>query len=1218
MFIVMSVCHVISAEAQSSTVTFVYDDLGRLSRVIDTATGTCAAYEYDAVGNIVSIGRDANCVAVPSVTGISPATTQNCFVIAGQNLRGSTVRADIPGVSTTGLVATPTAINFCLSTEAPVCSISGTVTVTTPGGSTPALPVTITGRAQWPGATEFTDAVGTANRSDRFCFALPAAQRIILQATASDFDSCLRLTTEAGSPVAGGSVCAFPAARLDLVLPAGSYSVEISDNGNNQVGAYTAVYEPIVAATATPLLADVAATESILPTGDLDLFMFTLTASTRVILQATSFALDPCVRVLTAAGDPPVTGGTACAFPSARLDLVLAAGTYFVELSDNGNTQAGDYTLLFEPIETTAAVPLTPDVLISQGLDPLGDLDLYSFTLTTATRVVLQTTTQAFFPCLRILTGAGNPPVANGSSCSFPVSRLDLVLPAGTYFAEVSDNGSNLTGSYSVIYEPIVAANAAVLAAAVPTVEPLTPVGDLDLYTFTLASSTRVVLQATSSAMDPCLRLWPAEGPPVAGGLACGFPSARLDLTLAAGTYVAEVSDSGGTQGGAYTVLYYPVLTDVAVPLVAGADVGDAVSVIGDLNLYSFALAGPTRVILQATSQGIDPCVRVLTAAGEPPVANGTACGFPAARLDVTLGAGVYFVEVSDNGNTQTGSYTLIFEPVVTAIATPLLPAVAVAETIAPLGDLDLYTFTLPATTRVVLQSTSSLVFTCVRLLTGAGGPVLPAVQNCGFPAARLERELAAGTYFVELSVNGNNATGAYGLSLETDLAGVPTVTVAATDPTASELGLDPGIFTFTRTGSTAASLAVSFTVSGTAGPADFLGFGNTVIIPGGAASTTVQVSPFPDAEREPQETVVVTLASGNYTIGTPATATVTIADDGAPIILSVLTTTPTIVESGPEPGTFTIVRNGPLNTTVTVNLTLGGTATPGVDYANVPTSLVMGPGEMFAAVTIVPVADGVAEAAETVTLAIAPGDYTVGTGAGTASLTITDAVAPTSVYVLATLPTAFEEGGLPAMFTVVRVGSTAESLTVNLGWSGAATRGVDYEDPGTTVVIPAGEQEAGITISPILDGLMEGQESVIVTIAPGDYAVIDGAGTATAAILDGEERPLVYVLATDAEAGESGANSGTWFILRTGSFGTALTVTYELGGTATSGSDYQTLPSSVVIPAGQVFAQIELVPIADAVAEGTETVTLTLTPGAYDLVDLLRSATITITETAP
>jgi hypothetical protein len=55
-------------------------------------------------------------------------------------------------------------------------------------------------------------------------------------------------------------------------------------------------------------------------------------------------------RVLTDLLGALVTGGSVCVTFSgqaARLDS-LAAGTYFVEVSDNGNDQTGGYSLLMQ------------------------------------------------------------------------------------------------------------------------------------------------------------------------------------------------------------------------------------------------------------------------------------------------------------------------------------------------------------------------------------------------------------------------------------------------------------------------------------------------------------------------------------------------------------------------------------------------------------------------------------------------------------------------------------------------------------------------------------------------------------------------------------------------------------------------------------------------------------------------------------------------------
>jgi len=49
-----------------------------------------------------------------------------------------------------------------------------------------------------------------------------------------------------------------------------------------------------------------------------------------------------------------------------------------------------------------------------------------------------------------------------------------------------------------------------------------------------------------------------------------------------------------------------------------------------------------------------------------------------------------------------------------------------------------------------------------------------------------------------------------------------------------------------------------------------------------------------------------------------------------------------------------------------------------------------------------------------------------------------------------------------------------------------------------------------------------------------------------------------------------------------------ALVVYYRIGGTASNGVDYQTLPGTVTIPEGAVSALIEVDPIDDLLVEGT------------------------------
>ena len=119
--------------------------------------------------------------------------------------------------------------------------------------------------------------------------------------------------------------------------------------------------------------------------------------------------------------------------------------------------------------------------------------------------------------------------------------------------------------------------------------------------------------------------------------------------------------------------------------------------------------------------------------------------------------------------------------------------------------------------------------------------------------------------------------------------ANLSTVSIIASDAVASEAGIDTGLFTIRRTGSTTAPLTVHYTLGGTAGNgSDFNAVGPSLLIPAGSASATLLVRPINDTELEPSETVIVILAPDPaYLIAAPGRATVTLADDDSQFVFS-------------------------------------------------------------------------------------------------------------------------------------------------------------------------------------------------------------------------------------------------------------------------------------------------------------------------------------------
>jgi serine protease AprX len=112
---------------------------------------------------------------------------------------------------------------------------------------------------------------------------------------------------------------------------------------------------------------------------------------------------------------------------------------------------------------------------------------------------------------------------------------------------------------------------------------------------------------------------------------------------------------------------------------------------------------------------------------------------------------------------------------------------------------------------------------------------------------------------------------------------------------------------------------------------------------------------------------------------------------------------------------------------------------------------------------------------------------------------------------------------------------------------------------------------------------------------------------------LHGPGFPVVKVTATDRIATEAGPTSGTFTFTRSGNTGADLDVKFTVGGTATSGSDYEPIAESVTIPAGSDTATVEVAAIDDLLQEVDETVTVTIEPDSGYIVSANGGATVTI-----
>ena len=100
------------------------------------------------------------------------------------------------------------------------------------------------------------------------------------------------------------------------------------------------------------------------------------------------------------------------------------------------------------------------------------------------------------------------------------------------------------------------------------------------------------------------------------------------------------------------------------------------------------------------------------------------------------------------------------------------------------------------------------------------------------------------------------------------------------------------------------------------------------MVFPANASTAVVTLTAIQDIPLDNGETAILTVAAGPasgagaYAIGTPSTATVTIADNGPPVI-TLVATDATATEGPADTGAFTFTRaGGNLAAALTVNFT--------------------------------------------------------------------------------------------------------------------------------------------------------------------------------------------------------------------------------------------------------------------------------------------------------
>jgi hypothetical protein len=528
--------------------------------------------------------------------------------------------------------------------------------------------------------------------------------------------------------------------------------------------------------------------------------------------------------------------------------------------------------------------------------------------------------------------------------------------------------------------------------------------------------------------------------------------------------------------------------------------------------------------------------------------------------------------------------------------------------------------FTVRNTGSVTLHVTGTSVTGPFTVLDGVDAFELPA-GVAKLVTVRFTAAAPAGVKTGTLTFNSDDPeTPGTDVAL-TGTAILPSVSIVASDPTATEAGSTTGAFRVFRTGPTTANLVVNYTVGGTAtgGGTDYAALSGTVTIPTGAAFAPIVVTPANDTQPlEGNETVIVTLVAGaGYVVGTPNAATVTIVDNDQALQF---TSPAYLTLEGAKLVPIPVTRLGPATAQVSVKCrtVLAGTAVPNVDYTNVVRTLVFMPG-VRRVNCLVPIRNDLqADGPKTIHLQL---DTPTGPGANLGStteavLTVADNRAGIVQFAPAT---ALVTEGATTSLKVIRTGvNLVGGVSVDYAVvGGTASDPADYTLANGTLTFNAGETVKLITLPTEQDSLIEGAETVMIQLGN----VTGGASlgplqTMTVTIVD-DERVVQFTAA--AYQVTEGATNAVIGLTRLGPLTGSVTVLCSTvpGGTAIPNHDYRDVVRTLTFAAG-VRTQNCLVPIVNnTLVDGARTVNLELSipPGGTALLGSPKTAQLTIND---
>ncbi len=296
--------------------------------------------------------------------------------------------------------------------------------------------------------------------------------------------------------------------------------------------------------------------------------------------------------------------------------------------------------------------------------------------------------------------------------------------------------------------------------------------------------------------------------------------------------------------------------------------------------------------------------------------------------------------------------------------------------------------------------------------------------------------------------------------------------------------------------------------------------------------------------------------------------------------------------------GIITVRRRGGTLGTVTVLVsTSNGTAVAGVDYVAVSTNLTFVLGETFQTFTVPIIDNDLIELDKTLRLTLSNTSADNLGNQITALLTIKN---DDSAISFASSTYRFSETPLNgnALISLIRMGSSIVTSSVDIvtTTNGTATPTNDFIIVTNTIVFRPGETNKLVSIPIVDDQLIEGDETVSMILSNVIGAILIEPTSATLTIVDDDFGQGALQFSQPAYSVSETGGVATITVLRTNGTLGFVTVNFSAGGgTATAGLDYAPTNGTLSFGPGESSKSFSVRIFDDTIAEGDETLLLTL-----------------------